>query len=117
MGHRHSGRTPGRAAPALAATIPTVRRRNDAWHLAAAATAADDALADELEQLADEDRERFGHAAASAALERAAHLSVDPAQSARRLAAAIEGRGDGRRHHRGAATSPSTCSPRMPSQL
>ena len=47
-------------------------------------------MADELEQLADEDRERFGHAAASAALERAAHLSVDPAQSASALAAAIE---------------------------
>lgn len=48
------------------------------------------APASELEALADENPSRLGHAAASAALERAARLSDDPAVAADRLAAPIE---------------------------
>ena len=52
------------AHAALAAAMPKARQRTRVWHLAAAATEADSALADELERLADEDRDRFGHATA-----------------------------------------------------
>jgi DNA-binding NarL/FixJ family response regulator len=78
------------AHAALAAALPDSRWRARIWHLAEAATAPNDALAAELEALADENRSRLGHAAASAALERAARLSDDPALAADRLAAAIE---------------------------
>jgi DNA-binding NarL/FixJ family response regulator len=78
------------AHAALAAALPDSRRRTRIWHLAEAATAPDGSLAAELEALADEDRNRYGHAAASAALERAARLSDDPTAAGDRLAAAIE---------------------------
>jgi DNA-binding CsgD family transcriptional regulator len=75
---------------ALAEALPASQRRTRTWYLAEATTAPDADLARELDAMADEDREHFGHAAASAALERAARLSVDPTDAAERLAAAIE---------------------------
>ncbi|WP_188282611.1 AAA family ATPase, partial [Streptomyces sp. CBMA29] len=61
-----------------------------AWHLAAAATGPDEAVASALQQTAGRARERSGHAAASAAYERAARLSTDPAARVERLLLAAE---------------------------
>jgi DNA-binding CsgD family transcriptional regulator len=59
-----------------------------AWHLAAAALQPDEHVASLLEATAAQARQRGGAAAAALAMERAAELSVDPADQARRLAAA-----------------------------
>ena len=59
-----------------------------AWHRAAAALQPDAGVADELERTADRARARSGFAAAGAALERAAELSVDDDERARRYVAA-----------------------------
>lgn len=75
---------------ALAAVLDDSQRRLRSWHRSEAATAPDAALAAELDELADEYRSRYGHAAASEALERAAELSTDPAAAARRLVGALE---------------------------
>ena len=61
-----------------------------AWHLAATAVAPDDEVADALERTAERARVRSGHAAAAAALERAARLGSDPDLRARRMVAAAE---------------------------
>jgi tetratricopeptide (TPR) repeat protein len=61
-----------------------------AWHRAAATVGTDEDLAEELESTAERARLRSGHAAASAALERAAELSADGESAARRLVAAAE---------------------------
>ncbi|MFI0723243.1 AAA family ATPase [Streptomyces sp. NPDC021224] len=59
-----------------------------AWHLSAAAVEPDGEVADALAATAERSRGRGGHAAAAAALERAAALSPDPQERARRLLAA-----------------------------
>ncbi len=61
-----------------------------AWHRAAACVVADAAIADELERTAERAGARSGHAAAAAALERAAQLSTDEPSRARRLVGAAE---------------------------
>jgi DNA-binding CsgD family transcriptional regulator len=75
---------------ALADALPGAAARTArAWHLAEAASGPDDALAEELVAVADQDRTRRGFAAASAALERSALLTTDPGRAAERLAAAV----------------------------
>jgi DNA-binding CsgD family transcriptional regulator len=59
-----------------------------AWHLAAAALQTDEHVASLLEATAGQAQDRGGAAAAALALERAAELSPDPAEQARRLVAA-----------------------------
>lgn len=61
-----------------------------AWHLAAAATGPDEAVAAALQETAGRARERSGHAAAAAAYERAARLSTDPRARIERLVLAAE---------------------------
>ncbi|GLX00254.1 LuxR family transcriptional regulator [Microtetraspora sp. NBRC 16547] len=60
------------------------------WHLVAAATEPDERLAADLESSAERFRDRTGHAAAAAALERAAELTPDESARTRRLAAAAQ---------------------------
>jgi DNA-binding CsgD family transcriptional regulator len=76
------------AHEALGRTAADARSR--LWHRADAATTPDEALAAALEASAHNDRRRLGHAAAAAALERAAQLSVEPQLAAARLAGAVE---------------------------
>jgi DNA-binding CsgD family transcriptional regulator len=70
----------------------TLDREGDAdrraWHLAAAAVEPDEGVVGELDAAAERARGRGGFEAASAALERAAALSADPAARGRRLVAA-----------------------------
>ncbi|MFI6391478.1 AAA family ATPase [Nonomuraea sp. NPDC050540] len=77
------------AALAGALTDPRDADRR-AWHQAAAATAPDEKLADELEGTAKRAAERGGGAAASAAYQRAAELSAGAHDRARRLTLAAE---------------------------
>ena len=74
-------------ADALTADTEADRR---AWHLAAAATAPDEAVAVELEGAAERARHRGGAMAVSVAYERAGRLSVDPQLKARRIARAAQ---------------------------
>ncbi|MFG6199997.1 AAA family ATPase [Nonomuraea sp. JJY05] len=76
---------------ALAESLPgpgNADRR--AWHRAAAATAPDERLADELEHTAVRASNRNGFAAAAAAYKRAAELGTDLGARARRLTLAAE---------------------------
>jgi len=65
-----------------------------AWHLAALAEGPDEQVAAELEAAARQARDRGSAAAMSAAYERAAALSPDPAARGRRLALAAEAAAD-----------------------
>src|SRR4051812_1701712 len=71
-----------------------------AWHRAAAVTAPNDEVADELERTSERARRRSGYAAAAAALERAAELTSNDEKRAGRLVAAAHSAwsaGNGRR--------------------
>jgi DNA-binding CsgD family transcriptional regulator len=61
-----------------------------AWHLAAVTLGPDESVAALLEASAERSRVRAGYAAASSALERAAELSPQPFEQARRLTLATE---------------------------
>jgi DNA-binding CsgD family transcriptional regulator len=65
---------------------PDADRR--AWHRAAAATGPDESIAAGLEHTAARAQQRLGYAAAAIALERAARLTPEPPDRARRLVAA-----------------------------
>jgi DNA-binding CsgD family transcriptional regulator len=60
------------------------------WHLAGATVGTDEQVADELERVADAAAARRGYASAASALERAAELSPDREERARRTCAAGE---------------------------
>jgi DNA-binding CsgD family transcriptional regulator len=76
---------------ALAAAADPVRDPDHrAWHLAAAATGPDEAVAAALQATAGRAAERSGHSAAVAAYERAARLSTDRGARLERLVLAAE---------------------------
>ncbi|HET7855592.1 MAG TPA: AAA family ATPase [Gaiellaceae bacterium] len=83
--HSATGAARRQAHDALARTAAGERTDRRAWHLAAAAAELDEEVASALEQAALEARERGGHAEAALALERAARLTVDEGEQARRL--------------------------------
>jgi DNA-binding CsgD family transcriptional regulator len=70
---------------ALAKTAAGEQTDRRAWHLAAAAAELDEEVASALEQAALEARERGGHPEAALALERAARMTADEDEQARRL--------------------------------
>ncbi|MEV6400263.1 AAA family ATPase [Streptomyces sp. NPDC051907] len=76
---------------ALAGVLDAPRHSHRrAWHLAAASTGPDEAVADELERVAEWAGNRQATASASAAYERAAQLTADPHRRARRLVRAAQ---------------------------
>ena len=75
---------------ALAAILSERDGDRRAWHLAAAATGADDSASAALEQAAIRGRERSAYAAAASAFERAGRLAADSERRARLLWEAAE---------------------------
>jgi DNA-binding CsgD family transcriptional regulator len=84
----------GRRQAAHLALADALDEQGDAerrtWHRSAAAVGPDDAVADELERLAERARQRGGYAVAATALERAADLTSATPEAGRRLTAAAE---------------------------
>jgi DNA-binding CsgD family transcriptional regulator len=83
--HAAPGGARREAHEVLGKTAARERTDRRAWHLAAAAAELDEEVASALEQAALEARERGGHAEAALALERAARLTADEGEQARRL--------------------------------
>ncbi len=75
---------------AALAGLPGLQPERRAWHRAASVVGPDEAVAAELEALAAKAQQRGAAAVAMTALERAAHLSDDPAPQGRRLLRAAE---------------------------
>jgi DNA-binding CsgD family transcriptional regulator len=75
-------------AALAAATDAEIDPERRVWHLAAAATGPDEAVALQLEQMAAAAQARAGLAAAAAFLERSVQLSADPQRRAERALAA-----------------------------
>ena len=83
----HAGPPAGRAAHRrfAAALDPGAEADRRAWHTAAGTVAPDEAVASALAEVGARDALRGGHAAAAAALERAARLTPDRALAGERL--------------------------------
>jgi DNA-binding CsgD family transcriptional regulator len=90
--YRSAAFTEREHAHRVLATASAEERNPDraAWHRAAATVGTDETIAHELEGTAERARLRSGHAAASAALERAGELSADTHSKARRTIAAAD---------------------------
>jgi DNA-binding CsgD family transcriptional regulator len=86
--HAEAGARRHREAHLALAEVLDADRR--VWHRALAAEGPDEEIAGELERAAPEAARRRGHATAAAMLERAAQLTPDGQQRARRLVAAAE---------------------------
>ena len=96
-GVTHSQRQAAHRALAAACTGPDQADRR-AWHLSVATTAADENVAAELDRVGARAVGRNGHAAATAAYQRAAQLSEDATAVTRRLAQAAEAALDDGQH-------------------
>jgi DNA-binding CsgD family transcriptional regulator len=79
-----------RVHASLGAATSPAHPEQRAWHLAMAASGPDENVAGELEQAGDRARQRGAWTAAAASFQRAAALSVTPAQRGRRLLNAAE---------------------------
>ena len=111
---RPCGRSPGPRGAALRHAALAYALRDDrdrsVWHRAAASLGPDDEIARDLDGVADRARQRGGLAVAAAALERAAHLSLDTGARGARLIKAAE-----LEHELGSPESGNRASPWSPS--
>ncbi|MET8309672.1 AAA family ATPase [Micromonospora sp. NPDC005173] len=100
QGSPFAGRVAAHQAMAAVLVAPEHAHRR-AWQLAAAATGPDDRVADELERVAVWAGGRQALASASAAYERAAQLTAEPEDRARRFIAAAQAAADAGQDERG----------------